>query len=86
MRKFKSLRFVLLVALLVIAISPVYGQDDAGVVVVPSGTTIKVAVGTDLTGPIAEFGKDIEQGARVALAELNEAGGIKGWEVEFLVE
>jgi len=82
----KSVRILLFVVLLLAAISPVYGQDDEGKVVVKPGEKIKVALVTDLTGPIAEMGLDIEQGAEIALAELNEAGGIQGFEVEFVVE
>jgi branched-chain amino acid transport system substrate-binding protein len=85
MHKFKTLRFVLIIALLAIAGSTVYGQDE-NVVVVPAGETIKVAVETSLTITIPEMGLDIEYGAEVVLAQLNEAGGIKGFEVEFIVE
>jgi len=83
---FKSLRVVLLAVLLILAISPVYAQDGGDVVVVPPGETIKIGVATDLTNVIPEFGLDIAQGARTAAALLNEAGGIKGFEVEMFVE
>lgn len=87
MHRIKSVRYLLLVALLLTALSPAYAQDDdRATVVVPAGEAIKVAVVTDLTGPIAEMGLDIQQGAEVALAELNEAGGIQGFPVEFVVE
>jgi len=86
MRKSKTLRYVILLALLAAALSPVYAQDDAATVVVPAGEPIKIAVVTDLTGPIAEMGLDIQQGAEVARAERNEAGGIHGFPIEFVVE
>ncbi len=98
MRKLNPLRFALLLAVILIMVaSPVYAantntasnraaQDDAGKVVVAPGDTIKVAVVTDLTGPIAEMGLDIEHGAEVALADFNAAGGVKGFQVEFIVE
>jgi branched-chain amino acid transport system substrate-binding protein len=76
----------LLIALLIIAISPVYAQEDEGVVVVPAGETIKIGLAIDLTGPIAEFGIDVQQGAEVAQAVLHDEGGIKGFEIEYLVE
>jgi len=41
---------------------------------------------TDLTNVIPEFGLDIAQGVQTATAFLNEAGGIKGFEVELFVE
>ena len=86
MLKLKSLRIVLLVALVLAAVAPVYGQDDANVVVVAPGETIKIAIATDLTNVIPQFGLDIAQGAQTAAALLNEAGGIKGFEVEMFVE
>ncbi len=86
MRTFKSLRFVLLIALIVIAVSPAYGQDDREVVVIPAGETIKVALVTDLTGPIAPMGLDILQAAEIAVMDFNEAGGAYGFEAELVVE
>lgn len=82
----KYLRFALLVVLLVAAISPVYAQSDETQAVFAPGEAIKIAVVTDLTGPIAEMGLDIKQGAEIALMEVNEAGGIQGFPVEFVVE
>ncbi len=82
----KSFRFVFLIVLLALFVNPVHGQSDETKVVIPAGETIKIAVVTDLTGPIAEMGLDIQQAAEVALAEINEAGGIQGFQVEFLVE
>jgi len=86
MRKLHIARFGLLAALLLIAIQPVYGQAESATVVVPKGQTIKIAVVTDLTGPIAQFGKDISNAAELAVAQANEAGGIKGFQVEAIVE
>jgi branched-chain amino acid transport system substrate-binding protein len=85
MRHMKSIRFVLLIVLLVIAISPVQAQEE-GTVVVPKGEKIKIAVQTDLTNAIPEFGLDIWQGAQTTAALFNEAGGLKGFEVELFVE
>jgi branched-chain amino acid transport system substrate-binding protein len=87
MHSLKSVRFIVLIALLIVAISPVYAQEgEEGVVVVPPGGTIKLALATDLTGPIAEMGLDIQYAGEVAVAEVNEAGGIKGFPVELIVE
>jgi branched-chain amino acid transport system substrate-binding protein len=86
MRKLHIARFGLLVALLLIAIQPVYGQAESATVVVPKGGTIKIAIVTDLTGPIAQFGKDISNAGELAVAQANEAGGIKGFQVEAIVE
>ncbi len=85
MRQIKSLRFVLLIVLLVAAITPVQAQDEGTVVIAP-GDPIKLALATDLTNAIPEFGLDISQAGQVAVAEVNEAGGIKGFQVEIQVE
>jgi branched-chain amino acid transport system substrate-binding protein len=85
MRHTKFLRFVILIALLAIAIGPVQAQE-AGKVVFPPGTTIKLGVATDLTNHIPEFGKDIANGAQLAVNDTNAAGGIKGFDVELIVE
>jgi branched-chain amino acid transport system substrate-binding protein len=85
MRKVQVLRFLVLIALLVVAINPVYGQDEGKVVIKP-GEKIKIAIGTDLTGPIAQFGLDIANAGQLAIAQANEAGGIQGFEIEAVVE
>ena len=86
MHKIKSLRYLLLIVLLLSAISPVLAQEGGEKVVIAPGEKIKIAVVTDLTNVIPEFGLDIAQGAQTAAAFLNEAGGIKGFEVELFVE
>lgn len=86
MRNLKSLRFVLLIALVVMAFAPAYAQDDEGKVVIPAGSAIKMALVTDLTGPIAQMGLDIANSGELAIAEVNEAGGVKGFPIELLVE
>lgn len=85
MRTVKSLRLLILVALLVLAISPVYAQDEGKVVIKP-GETIKIAIVTDLTNVIPEFGRDIANAAQTAAVFRNEAGGIKGFQIETFVE
>ncbi|MBI5957199.1 MAG: branched-chain amino acid ABC transporter substrate-binding protein [Chloroflexi bacterium] len=86
MRKSQILRFVVLIALLLVAINPVHGQEDEGKVVIPAGEKIKLAIATDLTGPIAQFGLDIANSGQLAVAQANEAGGIQGFEIEVTVE
>jgi branched-chain amino acid transport system substrate-binding protein len=84
--RLKSLSYILLIAMLLVAIAPAHGQEEAAQVVVAPGEKIHIVVETDLTGPLAEFGLDIAQGAQTAAALLNEAGGINGFEVEMTVE
>ena len=74
MLQFKTFRYVLLIALLAVAVSPVAAQDD-GTVTVPAGEPITLVVATDLTGPIAEFGLDIAQAVEVAVAQVNDTIG-----------
>jgi branched-chain amino acid transport system substrate-binding protein len=81
----KKLLFLLITALLLVTVLPVQAQESGKVVVKP-GEKIKIAVVTDLTNVIPEFGLDIAQGAQTAASFLNEKGGIKGFEVEMFVE
>lgn len=87
MPKSKSLRFLFLLVsvLLVVGTLPVQAQDGGQVIVKP-GEKIKIAIATDLTTNIPEFGLDIAQAAQTAASFLNEAGGIKGFEIEMFVE
>lgn len=86
MRTFKSLRFALLIALLVLAVSPAYAQDGGETVVIPEGEMIQIALVTDLTGPIAPMGLDILQAGELAVMDFNEDGGVEGFEAELVVE
>ncbi len=86
MRNYKSLPMILLIILLVAAISPVYAQGDEGKVVIAPGNTIKIALVTDLTGPIAPMGLDIQRAGEMAINEVNEAGGVEGFLFEAIVE
>jgi len=87
MHKRKSFRFLFLLisVLLVVGSLPVHAQDGGQVVVKP-GEKIKIAIVTDLTNVIPEFGRDIANAAQTAAWFLNDAGGIKGFEVEMFVE
>ncbi len=82
----KALRFLVLAALLLIAIQPAYGQSEDGKVIIKAGDKIKVAIATDLTGPIAQFGLDIANAGNLAVSQANEAGGISGFQIEAVVE
>ncbi|GAB4413760.1 MAG: branched-chain amino acid ABC transporter substrate-binding protein [Anaerolineae bacterium] len=81
----KKLLFLVVTALLLVTVLPVQAQEGGKVVIKP-GEKIKIAVATDLTNAIPEFGLDIAQGAQTAASFLNEQGGIKGFEVEMFVE
>lgn len=44
----------------------------------PSGHTINIGATLDLTGPNAVYGQQVQQGANLAIDEINIAGGISG--------
>jgi branched-chain amino acid transport system substrate-binding protein len=51
-----------------------------------SKTEIIIGTATDLSGPIAAWGKDYANGARLRVAEINEQGGIHGRKLKLLIE
>jgi len=85
MRTARVLRYVVLIALLLTTVSTAFGQEGGEQVVIPPGQPIKIALVTDLTGPIAPMGVDIQRSGEMAVAEVNENGGVEGWQVELVV-
>lgn len=51
----------------------------------PSGDTIKIGLYATITGPNALAGEMAEKGARLAIKEVNEAGGVNGQMLELVV-
>src|ERR1051325_8682565 len=51
-----------------------------------SGGTIKVGVYGDLSGQTSSFGESTRDGVKMAVDEINAAGGINGRKVEAVVE
>ena len=51
-------------------------------------TDDEIVLGTniDLSGPIAQLGKEYVNGLRMALDEINEAGGVNGRQIRVVVE
>lgn len=45
---------------------------------------IKIGGNFELTGGVAEFGKKGENGAKLAIKEINEAGGVLGKKIEYI--
>ncbi len=45
-----------------------------------------VAIAGPMTGSCAQSGQDIERGVRIAVERINKAGGIKGRQIEIVVE
>lgn len=93
----KHFRFVAVLLALLVMVTPAYAnisntnksvqsQSDATQVVVPAGEPIKLGLATDLSNLIPQPGQDIANGARVAVLERNEMGGIQGFQVELDVQ
>ncbi len=47
---------------------------------------VRIATITDLSGPLAGYGKDIRNGMQLRVGEINEQGGIHGRKITLLVE
>jgi branched-chain amino acid transport system substrate-binding protein len=58
----------------------------AGYIVIAPGETIRIGQSVGLTGPLPDPGLDIEQGALLAIDDLNAAGGYEGHDWELVVE
>lgn len=56
-------------------------EETAGV----EGDTIKIGALAPLTGPVALYGVSTTNGAKMAVEEINEAGGINGKMIEYIV-
>jgi len=72
-----------------IVIAPTHGfaqSDDADVLVVPAGETVKIGIATDLSNLLPAPGLDIAQAANLAILQYNDAGGLMGFEIETLIE
>jgi branched-chain amino acid transport system substrate-binding protein len=67
---------LLLLILFLLPSAPAHAQCKLGV------PTIKVGVQGAASGPHADYGRQIEMGATMAIEELNAAGGILGCKVE----
>jgi branched-chain amino acid transport system substrate-binding protein len=50
------------------------------------GGTIKIALQGPITGSEATFGKQMQDGANAAVADINAAGGVNGKQIELIVE
>ncbi len=57
--------------------------DPFGVAKIPAGQTVKIGMGAPMTGDNAQFGVDISQGAKIAVAD---AGDVQGFKFELVAE
>ncbi len=49
-----------------------------------SGETIKIGANLELSGGVASYGSSINDGAKLAIEEINAAGGIGGKQIEYI--
>jgi len=59
---------------------------SVGVLSLQAADTIKIGVTAPITGPAAESGRNQLQGIKLAVEEINAAGGVLGKKVELVVE
>lgn len=59
---------------------------EAGWVVIEPGAPIRIGNSVGLTGPLPEAGRDIANGAAIAIDDLNEMGGFEGHMFEIVLE
>lgn len=70
-------------ALLVLAASACGSDGAAGS---EGGDTVRLGVVTSLTGPIAQSGKEVQEGFDLAIEMINADGGVLGQQLEAVVE
>ena len=70
-------RFLLVTFVAVVAVAlAACGDDD--------GDQLKIGYLADFSGPLAEFGPEIQTGVELAIKHINEAGGVNGEDVVFV--
>ena len=80
MKKMKRLLAVIVSAMMVAGLMAGCGSSGG------SADTLKIGLATPLTGASAQDGQAIENGVKLAVKQVNDAGGIDGKKVEVVVE
>ena len=80
LRRTLTLAIVAMLSLTVLTACDSKDPDTAG------GDTIKIGASFALTGEVAIYGKAANNGAKLAIKEFNENGGVLGKQVEYIVE
>lgn len=78
----RSTKTFILVAAALLACCGAASAQSLGV----SKDEVRIATITDLSGPLAGYGKDIRNGMQLRIAEINEQGGVHGRKITLLVE
>ena len=76
-------RFLILLALLNMLVGCGSSVDDDPQSADPDA--VKIGLVVPLTGPVASFGRVVERSTRLAVKEVNDAGGINGQRVQLLI-
>lgn len=81
-------RKIIAVSLAISLLSSCAGESDEGESTVNGVSDSEIVIGSfaDLSGPAALLGLDAVNGARLRFDEINEAGGIHGRKIRFIVE
>ncbi len=82
MKKMKKALSIVMTAALTMSLAVGCGSKDAGGSSTGDAETIKIGGIGPLTGGAAIYGQDVKGGAEIAVQEINEAGGINGYQVE----
>lgn len=87
MKKFKKfLALAATAAMVVGSLAGCGGADNSADAGNPEATTFKIGGIGPTTGGAALYGIAVQQGAELAVKEINEAGGINGVQIEFQME
>lgn len=86
MKSLKKIVALLVVAVLVMTTLVACGGTDKKEEGNADATTFKIGGIGPLTGAAATYGIAVKEGAELAVKEINEAGGINGFQVEFKME
>jgi len=86
-RVFNLISLLIVASMILMACQPAAstkcGTDRFGCAIIKPGSTIKIGMGAPMTGDNAQFGKDISQGASVA---ITDAGDFNGFKFELVAE
>ena len=63
--------------------APAVSTDAASTETVAEGATFKIGGSGPLTGGAAVYGIAVQRGAQIAVDEINEAGGINGYQISY---
>ena len=86
MKSLKKIIALLVVAVLVMTTLVACGNSEKKVEGNADATTFKIGGIGPLTGAAATYGIAVKEGAELAAKEINAAGGINGFQIEFKIE